>query len=514
MLVPAGSRGDAGAERRSPQPVSRTIRYNTGDVKRPERLDVDGEALLGIPAGSRHNQYSLAQLGAVTQSDGWIVSDFAAGHPPTIQVWRFTGYRHHREQVFVVGPWVDGVTLDAALAEPPSPIRSQRLNWLAMALRALSERVDFHGRLQGDAVVFTEDGRLLFLPPAVMSRLNGVKSPAERLRHVERYQHPHRQGTDQLSFALGVAVYRVLCGRYPFDGNSEEVMHDRVRGFPVVSPITFQPSAPSDLCDVVMASLGQRTETAPTLASWELLLGDDSASDALAELGEPPREALRAAETEAELAERRFARNRFFNRNWRRMVGWGAGAAVALSILVPIIGRALAPPVTRGLEPAEVVELFYESINGMDTEPMEDAAGGDAGRGLINETLHMFLESRMALANRGGSRVVPAPEWDELGRIERPPFRVYGITDLEIRAEQGRPRPIFRAHYHFWTPNLEDIVSVTDPPGVLVTERLWMAWTGKDWVIERLEPIERVPIPASALVTEDAAADSRGGTDN
>ena len=185
-------------------------------MARPERLDLDGEALLGIPAGSRHNQFSLAQLGAVTQSDGWIVSDGAAGSPPTIQVWRFSGYRHHGAQVYVVGPWVGGVTLDEALAEPPSPIRGQRLQRLATALKALSERVDFGGPLQGDAVVFTEDGSLLLLPPAVMDRLNGVKSPAERLAHVERYLHPHRQGPDQLAFALGVAVYRILCGRYPF----------------------------------------------------------------------------------------------------------------------------------------------------------------------------------------------------------------------------------------------------------------------------------------------------------
>ncbi len=484
-------------------------------MERPERLDLNGEALLGIPAGPRHNQYSLAQLGAVAQSDGWIVSDFDAEHPPTIQVWRFAGHRHHGEQVYVVGPWVDGVTLDAALAERPSPIRSRRLHRLAMALEALAERVDFTGPLQGDAVVFTDDDRLLFLPPAVMQRLNGVKSPAERLMHVERYLHPHRQGPDQLAFALGVAVYRILCGRYPFDGDSEEDMHDRVRGFPVVSPRTFQPSAPEELCDAVLASLGQGTKAVPTLASWGLLLGGGAASDALAELGDPAPEVLRAAEAEAEQAERRFARNRFFNRNWRRLLGWGAGAAVALAILVPIVGRGLAPPVTRGLEPAEVVELFYESINAMDTEPMEDAVTGDAGRGLINETLHMFLESRMALANRGGSRVVSAPEWDELGRLEAPPFRVYGITDLEIHAEQGQPQPIFRARYHFWTPNLEGMVSDTDPPGVLVTERLWLRWDGKDWEIERLESVEREPIPASALETEDSSgAEDQGGTAN
>ena len=220
-------------------------------------------------------------------------------------------------------------------------------------------------------------------------------------------------------------------------------------------------------------------------------------------------------QSETEQAERRFARNRFFSRNWRRLLGWGAGAAVALAILVPIVGRALAPPVTRGLEPAEVVELFYESINTMDTEPMEDAVEGDAGRGLINETLHMFLESRMALANRGGSRVVSAPEWDGLGRLEDPPFRVYGVTDLEIHVEQRQPQPVFRARYYFWTPNLEDMVSETEPPGALVTERLWLRWNGKDWAIERLESIDREPIPASALEAEDASgAEGQEGAAN
>ena len=484
------------------------------DVERPLRLDLD-EALLGIPAGPRHNQYSLAQLGAVAQSDGWIVSDCDAEHPPTIEVWRFVGYRHYQEQVYVVGPWVDGVTLDGALAEPPSRTRSRRLLRLARALQALAERVDFTGPVQGDAVIFADDGRLLFLPPTVMERLNGVKSPAERLASVERYRHPHRQGPDQLAFALGVAVYRVLCGRYPFDGESEEDIHDRVRGLRVVSPLTFQRSAPGALCDAVLASLGQGTAAVPTLSTWSGLLGGRAVADALAELGDPPPETLSAVQSETEQAERRFARKRFFSRNWRLLLGWSAGAAVALAILVPIVGRALAPPVTRGLDPAEVVELFYESINTMNTEPMEDAVEGDAGRGLINETLHMFLESRMALANRGGSRVVSAPEWDGLGRLEDPPFRVYGVTDLEIHVEQGQPQPVFRARYYFWTPNLEDMVSETEPPGALVTERLWLRWNGKDWAIERLESIDREPIPSSALEAEDASgAEGQEGAAN
>ncbi len=482
-------------------------------MERPLRLDLEGEALLAIPAGPRHNQYSLAQLGAVAQSDGWIVSDFGAGHSPTVGIWRFAGYRHYRGQVYVVGSWVDGVTLDAALGEPPSPARSRRLHRLAMALETLADRVDFTGPIQGDAVVFTDDDRLLLLPPTVMQRLNGVKPPAERLASVERYLHPHRTGPDQLAFALGVAIYRVLCGRYPFDGESEEEVHDRVRRLQLVSPRAFQPSAPVELSDAVLASLGQGAQAAPTLSAWSSLLGGRASAVALAELGDPPPAASTAAE--AEQAERRFARSRFLDRNWRRLLGWGAGATVALAILVPIVGRALAPPVTRGLQPAEVVELFYDSINALDTEPMEDAVTGDAGRALINETLHMFLESRMALAGRGPTRVVPAPEWDELGRPAAPPFRVYGITDLEVRVEQDGTQPVFAARYYFWTPNVEDVTVDVRPPGLVVTERLRLRWNGKDWAIERLESLEREPVPAAALPADDSPdAGGSGGTAN
>ena len=474
------------------------------------RLDLEGEALLGVPAGPRHNQYSLAQLGAVAQSDGWLVSDFDEEHAPTIHTWRFAGYRHHQDQVFVVGPWTDGLTLDQALAEPPSPARSRRLLSLATALETLADRVDFGGPIQGDAVVFTDDGELLLLPPAVMQRLNSVKSPAERLASVERYLHPHRTGPDQLAFALGIAVYRMLCGRYPFDADSEEDLHDQVRRLHVVSPRTFQPAAPAELCDAVLGSLGQGERAVPTLTAWRELLRRQEAADALDELDEPTPAALQAAALEAEQTQRRFARIRFLDRNWRRLLGWGAGAAVALAILVPIIGRAVAPPVTRGLGPVEVVELFYDSINAFDTEPMEDAAAGEAGKPLINETLHMFLESRMALANQRGSRVVSAPEWDGVGRPEDPPFRVYGITDLDIRQERGEPQPVFVAHYFFWTPNIEGIISEVKPPGLQVSERLWLLWTGKDWAIERMETLEREPVPAEALETEES--EQQGGS--
>ncbi len=481
--------------------------YDAADVERPLRLDLEGEALLAIPAGPRHNQYSLAQLGAVAKSDGWIVSGFGAGHSPTVGIWRFTGYRHHRDQVYVVGSWVDGVTLDAALAAPPSPARSRRLHRLALALEALAKRVGFTGPIQGDAVIFTDDDRVLLLPPAVMERLNGVKTPAERLASVDRYRHPHRTGPQQLAFALGVAVYRALCGRYPFDGASEEEVHDRVRGLQLVPPRTFQPSAPAELSDAVAASLGQDAQAVPALSAWGALLGGRAAAGALAEIGDPPPAALTAAEAEAEQAERRYARSRFLHRNWRRLAGWGAGAAVALAILVPIIGRALAPPVTRGLEPAEVVELFYDSINTLDTEPMEDAVTGDAGRALINETLHMFLESRMAMAGRGPRRVVPAPEWDAMGRPAAPPFRVYGITDLEVVTEQAGAEPVFAVRYYFWTPNVEDMIVAVRPPGLAVTERVRLRWNGKDWAIEALESLRREAAPADAVPAAGTAAD-------
>ncbi len=414
-----------------------------------QRIDLEQETLLGVPAGSRHNQYSLAQLGAVAQSDGWLIYDTNDKHQPTIHTWRFTGYRHHQEQVFVVGPWTDGITLDEALAEAPLPELSRRLQLLALALATLADQFDFYGPVQGDAVLFTNDGGLLFLPPPVMRRLNNVKSQMEQLASVERYRHPHRTGPDQLAFMLGVSVYRALCGRFPFSGVSEEEIHDQVRELQIVSPATFQPEAPRELCEAVLCSLRQDNSAVPTLTDWKELLFSQPATKALTRLREPESQALQEASAEAEQAQRHFARRQFLRRNGRRLVGWGAGMAIALSILIPIVWRALEPPITRGLEPLEVVELFYKSINLLDTEPMEDAVGKDGGRVLINETLHMFLESRIALANRGGTQIISATEWDEMGRPADPPFRVYGITNLELYQEQGEPRPIFIADYIF-----------------------------------------------------------------
>ena len=92
-----------------------------------------------------------------------------------------------------------------------------------------------------------------------------------------------------------------------------------------------------------------------------------------------------------------------------------------------------------------------------------------------------------------------------MGRPEDPPFRVYGITDLKIRQEQDELNPVFVAYYLFWTPNIGGVVSQMKPPGLVVTERLWLLWTGKDWAIERMETLERETVPPKALETDEAA---------
>jgi len=124
----------------------------------------------------------------------------------------------------------------------------------------------------------------------------------------------------------------------------------------------------------------------------------------------------------------------------------------------------------------------------------------------------MFLESRMALANRGGTQIISATEWDKMGRPADPPFRVYGITNLELYQEQGEPRPIFIADYIFWTPNIENVTSLAKPPRLIITERIWMLWNGKDWTIERVQSLERKPVSTETISVNQLSEQKAGAT--
>jgi hypothetical protein len=111
----------------------------------------------------------------------------------------------------------------------------------------------------------------------------------------------------------------------------------------------------------------------------------------------------------------------------------GAVAVLAGSLAYSVLSNALKPPVTVGMEPREVVELFYNSITELDHDAIEDCVTDGAGKDVVTEATNLFVISRMRLGQEGTTGFVPAQQWKDADTPDlEPQYHVYGIADLAI----------------------------------------------------------------------------------
>ena len=173
-------------------------------------------------------------------------------------------------------------------------------------------------------------------------------------------------------------------------------------------------------------------------------------------------------------------------------------ATIAVGLFAgSILKNVLAPRVTQGFSPAQVVEAFYTSIGTMEHATMEDSVIGDVAKGEINEAVNLFVISRQTIAYEGQSFVLDAMEWDAQNRPKvDPPFFVHGVADLQITREQGEPNPVFLVTYERYARAFADqeIESTGPVNGRLIVDRCYLQLDKEDWVIYRMDRLKEQPL--------------------
>jgi len=190
-----------------------------------------------------------------------------------------------------------------------------------------------------------------------------------------------------------------------------------------------------------------------------------------------------------------------------------AGLVVLGFLIAPVIRRSLEPDITEGLQPTEVIRLFYESQNSLDHQIMEECTLKNAGSSHLNQVTTLFVISRVRQGLEMKNFFLSAPEWIEQGKpgLEDGRF-VFGNTDLTIQSlpeENG-----YRVDYTRWTtlpPEASDTLSEEQRSAIdslqqveayRIREYLHMTETKKGWKIDELREIDRQSVNASRLHSE------------
>jgi len=456
------------------------------------RLGREGTDVLAIPVGVGRSEFVLTKLAELRKLPAQIIRD------GEIAEWRFDGVLKHEGRLYLHGPYLGGVFLEEAIQKSFTAALPY-LNRLIRALVALKGRGQILDFIQTDSVYFLEDGGILFLPPSLMRELRSMHPEPYKLRVFEMINHPDIEDTQKsLSFSMAALLYRIILGRYPFEAESEEEIHNLIRHARLLPLSLIEPGFREDLSKKILAGLNRGQDPAPSLEQWQEILAACKREGLYRDITEMEREQIRRrAQAELRKTDQAYRRKVFWQKHWKTVAIVAAAIVVAGALAGSLLKTVLAPRETRGFSPREVVETYYQSMNELNHIVMQDCVVDGAGKETIREVVNIYVLSRVSLGYEGRSHIIPADLWDDQGRPElASPQTVYGITDLELQQERGEPEPVFRASYTKWVPEPEEELQ-SDPsaakgPGFTsraIRERVYLRLDRKDWVIYRFEPL-------------------------
>ena len=462
---------------------------NTGLGGRLLREDTE---VLAIPVGVSRNKFVLTKIAELRKLPAQIIRD------GEFTEWRFDGVLKHEDRLYLHGPYLGGIFLEEAIRKSFTAALPY-LSRLIRALGALERRGRILEFIQTDSVYFLEDGGILFLPPALMRELRSMHPEPYKLRVYESINHPDIEDPEKsLSFSVAALLYRTIMGRYPFEADREEEIHNLVRHARLLPLSLIEPGLREDLSREILRGLNRGQDPAPSLAQWQEILTRCKQEGLYRDITEIEREQIRRkAQVELRKIDQGYRRKVFWQRHWKTVVIVSAVIVAAGALAGSLLKTVLAPRETRGYTPREVVETYYRSMNDLNHTMMEDCVVEGAGKETIREVMNIYVLSRVSLGYEGRSHITPADAWDAQGRPElTAPQTVYGITDLELQQERGEPEPVFRVRYTKWIPEpaeeLQPNSSEATGPGFTsleINERVFLRLDRKDWVIYRFEPL-------------------------
>jgi hypothetical protein len=474
-----------------------------------------GVTYLAMQVGYSASGRALTRILSLKSSPGWIVEK-------DVGEWRFQTVVERESQVYLCGPLVRGTSLED-LPGLPLERALPLLARLVDALRRLAARGVQWFPLASDAVIFTEAGGVLFLPPALCAEIRDMRTFERNRETWESLNHPDLQGEARVSFSVAAILYRVITGRFPFTGADAEELHEQERKLSITAPALAVPGLAPGISDLVMEGLCRGTRGSVDLAEWaERLKSWKTATLFEPQSADQKKRALNETRSRESSSARGFKRRMFWEKNWKVVAIVAAIVCVVAAVFGSVLKNALAPRVTHGFSAEKVVSTFYSSMNTLDHITMQACVIGKAGKGEINEATTLFVTSKVTQGYGGRSNIVSAEQWDMQGRPSLvSPQSLYGVTSLKVTQEQGEPTPVFLVTYDKWTPapqadtgSAPSAEELTRSAGTGITDRVSMTRDSGDWVIERIERVSQTPIaaPVVTVAPSETAAPGMGRT--
>lgn len=403
------------------------------------------ENMLGFPTGIPPRRFASADTVAIKRSAGILIDTSGK-----VDSWPIIRFVEHEGSIIALGPRLEGTKpFDAIEADVVD------LVGILSAARALKTKDFPLNGLYLPAIRRLPDGGWLVFPPLLASFAREIHPEDKIHSDWDLWTHPDLTGEEGWSFSLGVLAWRILTKKDPFAEETGEARRERIRkGY--VPPLEAEiPAIEPEASALIRSALTGGENNRPSLEDWNLLMSRWSKKDLFLELSAAEKEQRRSqAVRKAEKLNQRLKLRRWFRKSGWKLMASAAAAAAVISIAAAPIRHALEEPVTAGMMPLEVARTYYEAIDTLDSEAMDDCLARKVGKDDTRLVEMVFVTHKVRQGYEHIEALPNAAEWLAAGKPElQEGILPWGITELEL-TEQGDGK--IKACYSLWLPQAEE----------------------------------------------------------
>ena len=331
------------------------------------------------------------------------------------------------------------------------------------------------------------DGTILFLPPSIFSRALDSRGDASYSLYEGCWKNMALAEKDSLRFTASAYAYCVYAGKPPFtEKDSQKRVADFYdKNFQKLSWFCkFEKDGAEADFRETFAKIEQNLCCSAPEMEKKKKRGKFSKKKVMirsTELTELPafnkRILTDITTVPAYIAQqKKLKKVRFLRKNGTILNVCVVGFVILCFLLGSYIKNLMNKPTTVGLEPVEVVQMFYDGFDSLDTNLFDATRTDGAGEGMSNILATVFVTAKMRESYEGKKTYTPS-QWLYMRTPSK--LDIYGITQLTIKEETekaGDDIRFFTAHYFIVrTENSQIVVSeVFDEFAVSYKKDRWL----------------------------------------
>ncbi|MFP4364385.1 MAG: hypothetical protein ACLFR1_11025 [Spirochaetia bacterium] len=445
--------------------------------------EVKGKLMLGIRTGMTGRAFAKTKLIELKRSKGLVIQE------NRVDEWQASEIQEFNNESYLFGPYYEGESLSSVLSkEHTAPL--EVIKRLVKNYLLLKERKFYMPTPRGNSLFFLKDEGILFLPDKTMQETISSLTPEERMELIDKINHPDYAGEINISYFLAAVTYKLLTGDYPFTGESELHLHQRIRTSTPLPARYLRPEIKQEVSD----KLNSIFQEPIPLDDWEPLLDEWESHGLFREVSnQEKQEIIQEGLKQKQTKERKEMVFTFLKTKWKGLLASIASAAFLIFLITSIIIIMLEPRATRGMTSYQVVNTYFSSINDMEFDVLEDCLDRGVRRNLVEQTTNMNVFSKIRQGYEGVTGIVPAESWrnDGMPEIDRN-LLIYGIANLEITREN---ETTYLVEYEKWEPISTPQADPEDThilwfQGYNRVERFHLGQDGEYWEIRGIEVLE------------------------